>query len=56
MTIREQVVAALKNGPLSKDLNDKLVGNQTKISDELKKNGTEGFLKKNQMKSKYTVD
>lgn len=47
LTIREQVVAALKNGPLtSKDLNDKLVGNQTKISEELKKMETEVHLKK----------
>ena len=49
LTIREQVVAALKNGSLSsKDLNDKLVGNQTKISEELKKMETEGHLKKEQ--------
>ena len=46
VTIREQIVAALKNGPLtSKDLNDKVAGNHASKYDEYKKMETEGFLK-----------
>lgn len=47
LTIREQVVAALKKGSLSSgDLNKEITGNQSSICDELKKMETEGYLKK----------